>query len=107
MQNLLPEINKNNKGIKVTHATGAPGSKALASIDQLLLILPKKVPAGLWHKVQQGNKIRVLMRRRSDGSIPAAETRLNNKRQTRVIVGSLSSDAETFEELTLDRKSVV
>ena len=106
MQSLLPEINKNNKGIKVTHATGAPGSKALASIDQLLLILPKKVPAGLWHKVQQGNKIRVLMRRRSDGSIPAAETRLNNKRQTRVIVGSLSSDAETFEELTLGRELV-
>ena len=102
MPNLLPEINKLN--IKITHSTGAPGSKALAGIDQLLLILPKKVPAGLWRKVQQGNKIRDLMRRRSNGSVPAAETRLNNKRQTRVLVGTASGNKAAFDELTLGRK---
>ena len=63
MQSLLPEINKNT--IKITHSLGAPGSKALAGIDQLLLVLPKKVPAGVWRNVQQGNKIRDLMKRRS------------------------------------------
>jgi len=104
MHNLLPEINK--LGIKVSHSTGAPGSKALAGIDQLLLILPKKAPAGLWRKVQQGNKIRDLMRRRNNGSVPAAETRLNNKRQTRVIVGTITDDTNSFDELTLGRKLV-
>jgi leucyl aminopeptidase len=104
MQSLLPEIGKNNKNIRVTHSTGAPGSKTLAGIDQLLLILPRKVPTGLWRRIQQGNKIRDLMRRRSKGSIPAAETRLNNKRQTRVIVGTVARDMEVFDELTLGRK---
>ena len=102
MHSLLPEINK--LGIKVTHSTGAPGSKALAGIDQLLLILPKKVPAGLWRKMQQGNKIRDLMRRRNNGSVPAAETRLNNKRQTRVLAATVSGDTAAFDELTLGRK---
>ena len=106
MQSLLPEINKNHKGIKISHSTGAPGSKALAGIDQLLLILPKKLPAGLWRKVQQGNKIRDLMRRRSNGSVPAAVTRLNNKRQTRVLVGTVLGDTDAFAELTLGRKLV-
>ncbi len=104
MQSLLPEISK--QSIKITHSTGAPGSKALAGIDQLLLILPKKVPAGLWRKVQQGNKIRDLMRRRSKGSVPAAEAHLNNKRQTRVLVGTVSGDTTAFDELTLGRKLV-
>ena len=106
MQSLLPEINKNHKGIKISHSTGAPGSKALAGIDQLLLILPKKLPAGLWRKVQQGNKIRDLMRRRSNGSVPAAVTRLNNKRQTRVLVGTVLGDTDAFAELTLGRTLV-
>ena len=106
MQSLLPEINKNNMSIKITQTTGVPGSKALAGIDQVLLVLPKKVPAGLWRKVQQGNKIRDLMRRRRNGSVPAAETRLNNKRQTRVLVGTVSGDTDAFKELTLGRKLV-
>lgn len=106
MQNLLPEINNNNKGIKITQATGAPGSKALAGVDQLLLILPEQVPAELWRSFQQGVKIRDLMRRRKKGSVPAAETRLNNKRQTRVIVGTVATDTDPFKELTLGRKLV-
>ena len=106
MQSLLSEINKHNKNIRITHSTGSPGSKALAGIDQLLLILPKKVPAGSWRKVQRGNKIRDLMRRRSNGSVPAAETRLHNKRQTRVLVGTISGDTDAFAELTLGRKLV-
>jgi len=104
MQSLLPEINKHS--IKITHSIGAPGSKVLAGIDQLLLILPEKLPAGLWRKVQQGNKIRDLMRRRRNGSVPAAETRLGNKRQTRVLVGTISDDTDAFAELTLGRKLV-
>ena len=104
MQSLLPEINKNS--IKITHSIGAPGSKALAGIDQLLLVLPKKLPAGVWRKVQQGNKIRDLMKRRRDDSVPAVETRLNNKRQTRVLVATVSQDSDAFAELTLGRELV-
>ena len=106
MQSLLPENNKFNKSIRITHTTAAPGSKILAGIDQLLLILPKKVPSQLWRKVQQGNKIKNLMRRRSKGTVPAAETRLNNKRQTRVLVGTVSPDTDAFKELTLGRKLI-
>ncbi|MEE8539928.1 MAG: hypothetical protein V3S54_08930, partial [Woeseiaceae bacterium] len=106
MQSLLPENNKINKSIRITHTTAAPGSKVLAGIDQLLLILPKKVPSQLWRKVQQGNKIKNLMRRRSKGTVPAAETRLNNKRQTRVLVGTVSPDTDAFKELTLGRKLI-
>jgi leucyl aminopeptidase len=106
MQSLLPENNKINKSIRITHTTAAPGSKVLAGIDQLLLILPKKVPSQLWRKVQQGNKIKNLMRRRSKGTVPAAETRLNNKRQTRVLVGTVSPDTDVFKELTLGRKLI-
>lgn len=104
MQSLLPDFNKRN--VKITYATGAPGSRALAGIDQLLLVLPKKVPTGVWRKVQHGNKIRDLMRRRSSDSVPAAETRLNNKRQTRVLVGTVSSDMTAFDELSLGRQLV-
>jgi hypothetical protein len=106
MQSLLPENNKINKSIRITHTTAAPGSKVLAGIDQLLLILPRKVPSQLWRKVQQGNKIKNLMRRRSKGFVPAAETRLNNKRQTRVLVGTVSPDTDAFKELTLGRKLI-
>ncbi len=99
MQSLLPENNKINKSIRITHTTAAPGSKVLAGIDQLLLILPKKVPSQLWRKVQQGNKIKNLMRRRSKGNVPAAETRLNNKRQTRVL-------SERFHPIPMRSKSL-
>jgi leucyl aminopeptidase len=106
MQSLLPEVNKNNKNLKITPSTGVPDSKALAGIDQLLLIVPSKVPSGLWRKVHQGNRIRDLMRRREKDSVPAAETRLNNKRQTRVLVGTVSADTDAFEDLSLGRKLV-
>lgn len=106
MRNLLPEIYKNNKGIRINQATGAPAAKTLAALDQLLLILPEKGAAGLWRKVPQGEKIRSLMRRRRKGDVPAVETRLGNQRQTRVIVGTVPADTDTFGELTLGRKLV-
>lgn len=106
MQSLLPEINSHNKRIGITQSIGIPGSKALAGIDQLLLILPTKVPPGLWRRIQQGNRIKALMRKRNKGSVPAAETRLNNKRQTRVLVGTVADDTDAFEELTLGRKLI-
>ena len=106
MQTLLPENNNKNKAIKIIRSKGAPNSKTLARIDQLLLILPKKISPGLWRKIQQGNKIKNLMRRRPKGAVPAAETRLNNKRQTRVLVGTVSPDSDAFAELTLGRKLI-
>lgn len=106
MQSLLPEFDKKIKSVKITYSMGSPGSRALAGIDQLLLILPEKTPSGTWRKMQQGNKIRDLMRRRDRGSVPAAETRLNNKRQTRILVGTVSADTEPFDELTLGRQLV-
>jgi leucyl aminopeptidase len=106
MRTLLPENNNKNKAIKIIHGKGASSSKEFARIDQLILILPKKISPALWHKVPQGNKIKNLMPRRPEGTVPAAEVRLNNQRQTRVLVGTISPDSDTFTELTLGRKMI-
>ena len=106
MYTLLPENNNKNKAIKIIHSRDTSSSKEFARIDQLLLILPKKISPVLWRKVPQGKKIKNLMLRRAKGAVPAAEVRLNNKRQTRVLVGKVSPNSDTFAELTLGRKLV-
>jgi len=101
-----PQEIKRNSPPKVTQVTGVPSSKTIAGIDQLLLILPKKVPAALWRKVPQGSKIQALMRRRSPGSVPSIATRINNKRQTAIFVGNVDASGETFDLLSFARKMV-
>ncbi len=63
MGSLLSDKYKNNIP-KITQSTGRPGNKVITGIDQLLLILPKKVPSPLWRKVPQGNKVQSLLRRK-------------------------------------------
>jgi leucyl aminopeptidase len=106
MYTLLPENNNKNKAIKIIRSRDTSSSKEIARIDQLLLILPKKISPILWRKVPQGKKIKNLIRRRAKGAVPAAEVRVNNKRQTRVLVGTVSPDSDTFAELTLGRKLI-
>jgi leucyl aminopeptidase len=105
MTSLLDDIQK-TKPPKVSQVTGAVNGKTLAGLDQLLLVLPKRVPAALWRKVPQGNKVQALMRKRAPGSIPAVQTRLGNKRQTALVAGAADPGKETFELLSLARKLV-
>jgi leucyl aminopeptidase len=102
----LAENLKKTRPIKVSQVTGTPDAKALAMVDQLLLVLPDKVPAALWRKLPQGNKAKELMRRASAGSIPAVATRQGNKKQTAMYIGKTSAGSDAFERLSFARKMV-
>lgn len=98
--------NYKNSGPKITQITGTAGSKAIAGIDQLLLILPKRVPTSLWRKVPQGSKIQSLLRRKGARGVPAVSTHLPNKRQTTISVGKIDPQSDAFDMLTFARKMV-
>jgi len=102
----LLEQYKKNRPPKITQLTGSPENKALAGIDQLLLILPGKLPTTTWGKIPQGKNIQALLRRKTPGAAPAISTRLSNTRQTAVHVGIADSKAEEFELLGFARKMV-
>ncbi len=90
----------------MTQATGRPGGKSLAGIDQLLLILPGRIPAALWGKIPQGNELQALMRRSKTDAVPAVSTHINNKRQTALHVGKVESGDSEFELLTFSRQMI-
>lgn len=102
MHPLLPEAQE----IRIIQQLGRITSKQLDAVDQLLLILPAKVPAAVWKRLPQGAELQAVMRRRESGSVPALQSRLTNKRQTLVVAGTLAKDASSFEQLTLARKLV-
>jgi len=102
MHPLLPE----DREIRIYQQLGRITGKSLETIDQLLLLLPERVPTAVWNRLPQGNKLRSLLRRRVAGSVPALQTRLDNKRQTLVVAGTLDVHASAFEQLTLARKLV-
>ncbi|HSN52576.1 MAG TPA: leucyl aminopeptidase family protein [Woeseiaceae bacterium] len=75
-------------------------------MDQLLLILPERIPASLWKQFPEGQKLKAAMRRRGADAVPALCTRLGNKKLTLVAGARLAADASAFEQLTLARKLV-
>ena len=105
MGSLLAD-SENNGQVNITQSIGLPGKQTLAGIDHLLLVLPANIPAALWRKIPQGSKVQALMRRRAPGKTPAISTRINNKRQTALHVGTLNAHASAFEALTFGRKMV-
>ncbi len=105
MGSLLTDY-KNDGQARITQFTGTPSGQTIAGIDHLLLVLPAKVPPALWRKIPQGSKAQALLRRRVPGKVPAITTRINNKRQTALHVGTLDADASAFEALTFGRKMV-
>ena len=102
MPNTLPE----SREIRCTQRPGRVDSKGLEAIDQLLLILPKRMPKALWRRIPQGAKLQALLRKRPATAVPLLQTRLANKRQTLVVAGKIAADAESFEQLTFSRKMV-
>lgn len=95
-----------NLDIRITQTTGAPTGRIIAGIDHLLVCVPEKTPAYVWRRIPQGAKVQALMKRRTPGSVPAIATRVNNKRQTALSVGTISPNAGAFEQLTFGRKLV-
>lgn len=102
----MPNILPGSSAVRCSQHPGKLDSKALEAIDQLLLILPAKIPASLWRQIPQGSKLQALLRKRAADDVPALKTRLSNKRQTLVVAGKSSSDDDTFARLTLARKLV-
>jgi hypothetical protein len=102
MHVLMPEIRET----RVTQKLGRVDAKSLATVDQLLVILPKRPKADVWRRVPQGKRLQALMRKRTSGDVPAFEGRLGNERQTFVVAGTIAANATAFEQLTLARKLV-
>lgn len=102
MDNSFPDL----RPVRCTQVVGKLDSKGIEPVDQLLLILPARVPRALWRRIPQGTKLEALIRKRPPGDLPALETRLANKRQTRVVAAKIASDADAFEQLTIARKLV-
>jgi len=92
--------------VRIVQSPGAPAAAAFSGVDQLLVVLPTRVPAAAWRKLPQGNKLKALLKRRKSGRVPAVSTRLTNKRQTAVHVGTLDRGKESFDRLTFARKLV-
>ena len=105
MATLLSEF-RDQKPPGITQQTGKFTSRDLDRIDQLLVIVPPKQDAALWRKIPHGTQIRNLLRTRAPRSVPAGVTRLNNKKQTRIVLSVSPKDADAFEMLTYARKIV-
>jgi leucyl aminopeptidase len=92
--------------IRITQTTGTPAAAAIAGVGHLLVVVPEKVPASVWRSIPQGNKVHALMKRRVPDAVPVVRTRLSNKRQTDLLLGTVSVDAEAFDHLSFGRKMV-
>ncbi|MGB5491786.1 MAG: leucyl aminopeptidase family protein [Woeseiaceae bacterium] len=92
--------------IRIYQKAGRVDSKTLATVDQLLLILPAKPKAADFARIPQGGNLQALLRKHPPGATPAFTARLANKKQTLVVAGTSKADASTFEQLTLGRKLV-
>lgn len=92
--------------IRVTQYTGRVTQKQLETIDQLLLILPEPTQSRAWQSFPGGSKLQATQKKRPPRSVPAFVSRLDNKRQTRVVGGRLAPGAKAFQQLTLARKLV-
>ncbi|MEX0709326.1 MAG: leucyl aminopeptidase family protein [Woeseia sp.] len=105
MSSLLSDKFNSNK-LSISQIPGTPSAETLNGLDQLLLILPEKIPAPLWNKIPQGAKFKTLLKRRRAGSVPSQSGRINNKRQTAVHIGQANTGSDIFDDLTLARKLV-
>jgi len=97
-----PDLDK----LPIYQKLGRVDETALASCDQLLLILPAKPAARHFQQLPQGKGMQQLLRKSVDGAFPAFTTRLTNKKQTLIVAATLAASATVFEQLTLGRKLV-
>ncbi len=102
----MPDTLPPSSVIRCTQHLGKLDSKALEPVDQLLLILPERVPTALWKRIPQGARLQALARKRGKGEVPALQARLANKRQTLVVAGRIKPGADAFARLTFARRLV-
>ncbi len=102
MHELLPQ----SPDLRITQKTGRVDAKMLETLDQLVLIVPKRPKPALWKAIPQGSRLKAAMGKRESGDIPALQSRLANKRQTLVVAATVAADTSAFELLTVSRKLV-
>lgn len=102
MHSLLPRLD----GLRIVSQVGRLDTRATESVDQLVLVLPERPGAKLFRQVPGGNKLKDLLRKRAPGTVPAAVTRMNNRRQTLLVAGKAKPDLSAFERLTFARELV-
>lgn len=102
MQNIQPD----SHDIRIYQKVGRVDAKSLASVDQLLLLLPASPPKAIFDKLPQGANMQAVYRKHTADSTPAFTTRLANKKQTLVVAGTFAADTDAFGQLTLGRKLV-
>ncbi|MDJ0917168.1 MAG: leucyl aminopeptidase family protein [Woeseiaceae bacterium] len=102
MHSLLPDA----KELRVNQQLGRLTNKSADTLNQLLLILPDRIPAALWKSLPQGPRLKTLMARKKPGATLAIQFRLSNKRQTQVSVATCKPDASAFEQLEMGRQLV-
>jgi len=102
MQPLLPRLD----GLRIVSQVGRLDAKALAKVDQLVLLVPEGSPEKLWSTIPGGKKLRALTKKRRADSVPAAVSRANNDRQTLIVAGTAKPESSAFERLTLARELV-
>ena len=102
----MPSYLPASKDLRVTQRVGRANSKSIEPLDQLLLILPDRVPAALWRKIPQGSKLKALLAKSHPGALPAVRTRLSNKRQTLLVAAKIKPSSDVFERLTFARRLV-
>jgi len=80
-------------------------AKLLEPVDQLLLILPERVPQSVWNSLPQGAKLKAVAKKRGKAQRSATFlSRLANKRQTLVVGASIAGGTSAFEQLDFGRK---
>lgn len=94
------------KNLRIFQKLGRADSRSLERCDQLLLILPAKPATRHFGLLPQGKKLQQVFRASTSGTTPAFTSRLQNKKQTFVVAGTLAQSASTFEQLTLGRQLV-
>ena len=102
----MPDTMPPSRVIRCTQHSGKLDSKALEPVDQLLLILPERIPAALWKRIPQGSRLQALLKKRAKGELPALQTRLSNKRQTLVVAGRIKPGEDAFARLSFARRLV-
>lgn len=93
-------------GMRVVAHTGRLDTKAIASVDQLIIVMPERAPEKLWKTLPGGLKYRKLAAKRPAGSSPALVTRVDNARQTLLAIGKTKPGGETYGKLSLARELV-
>ncbi len=98
MHELLPDA----KELRVNQQLGRISADDTDKLDQLLLILPESPKPGHFRQLPDGSRLAAAHKRSKPGK--PVVTRLDNPKQTLVVIGFLKPGAEAHERLSFARR---